>query len=101
MGRYRLSPGATQVEMEDGTFIKGRGSPKRGVVIDATDRVHDQAIRRAAEAGHIMPEAFRAPAGVSERRCEPCNRSWWPWQTECPKCGAETTGVEETQEVSR
>ena len=90
MPRYRLAPGATKIEMQDGTMFRGRGSSKRGMYVTVDNKAHASAIERAAQMGHILKDDFRAPIGIPERRCKPCDFTAWPWQMTCPKCGQPT-----------
>jgi hypothetical protein len=94
MPRYRLPKGAVNVEMSDGSMLTGRGSARTGIVVDVDDSSHARAFERQAKGDDfIIKQGLVAPTGGGERRCENCNRSWWPWQTKCGKCGQPTTEV--------
>lgn len=90
MPKYRVPPGATSFQMQDGTFIRGRGNSRRGMTIEVDDPNHAKAVDRAAKEGHIIRQEFSAPKGVGERVCPSCSFTAWPWQSTCPRCGAET-----------
>jgi hypothetical protein len=68
MPRYRLAPGATKLEMQDGTMFRGRGNSRRGMTITVDNKAHASAIERAAQQGHILKDDFRSPANIGERR---------------------------------
>lgn len=87
MTKFALpSTGAKNVEMQDGSKYIGRGTLKRGRVIEV-DRVdHARAIGNQE---HIqrMADFAGAQLPTQDNECSSCHHSGWPWQTACPRCG--------------
>ena len=89
MPRFALPPtGAKDVEMQDGSRYRGRGTLKHGRVIEVDRSDHAQAIGTQE---HIQRIADFSSVSIEKETnlCPSCHFSAWPWQTLCPRCGTE------------
>lgn len=97
MAKFALPPGAKQIEMQDGTRLRGKGTAKGGRIVETQTLDHTRAIQRnAIEGGHMIRVPDFAGAGTPDagKECSKgCIGERWSWNTECPKCGAELVEV--------
>lgn len=97
MAKFALPPGARNIEMQDGSKLRGRGTAKGGRIVETADVGHARAIQRnATEGGHMIrvPDFAGAAAPIAAKECpHSCRGQRWPWQDTCPNCGAELVEV--------
>ena len=89
MPRFALPPtGAKDVEMQDGSRYRGRGTLKHGRTIEVADSGHVKALE-AQDSINRIADFAGAHLAMDAHSCPQCNFSAWPWQKVCPKCGAD------------
>ncbi len=95
MTRYRLPPGANKVETDGNRFNEARGNTRTGGFVNVSDPKVEKAMEQAARvAGVIHKIGLGQVTTDTEKFCEPCNFTLWPWQQTCPRCGRDTVDKE-------
>ena len=89
MPKCALPPtGAKDVEMQDGSRYRGRGTLKHGRTIEVDRSDHIRAMD-SQDSLQRMADFAGAHIAKDENVCPSCHFSAWPWQTTCPRCGTE------------
>jgi hypothetical protein len=90
MTKVNLPPGCGGFTCADGT----RYDAKPGSSVTVDDR-HAKSLKvsQYSEADFISADGALSFGTKRGQRCEPCNRTWNAWNTECPRCGNPTTSV--------
>ena len=92
MPKFALPPtGAKNVEMQDGSVYRGRGTLKHGRTIEVSRSDHQRAMS-TQESLQRMADFAGAAIEKPSNECPKCHFSAWPWQTEC-RCGQDLKGV--------
>ena len=98
--RFALPPSCTGLNMEDGTRYNRN---RRTGMVEVDNPDHIAAIKRSGNytLGHMGQGGvrFNAP-DMPLTLCDGCAFSLWPWQTRCPRCGAEVHGKVQGGEVT-
>ena len=89
MPKFALPPtGAKDVEMQDGSRYRGRGTLKHGRTIEVERSDHLRAMS-SQESLQRMADFAGAHIDKPENVCPTCHFSAWPWQRSCPRCGTQ------------